>query len=172
MEVNQFQSGSLELWIGRAWISSNVAILKFRRKFLISFLACRRNTNKVEEELKTKMSTDFQQNNMPVRVCDCRPQDSDSIITACLIESQTSTCLSHLWEYLLLNYSLLYIYSVLLEKGRFKNCLNSSLCNLSSAMAARQISRLFSARTPRLAGILDQKEANTTDLFILFILTF
>ena len=40
-------------------------------------------------------------------------------------------------------------------------------------MAARQISRLFAARTPgRLAGILDHREANTTDLFILFILTF
>ena len=39
-------------------------------------------------------------------------------------------------------------------------------------MAVRQISRLFSARTPRLARILDHKEANTTDLFILFIVTF
>ena len=69
-------------------------MLKFR-SFWLSFLACRGDKNKVEEELTTKMSTDFQQNNMSVRVCDCRSPDSDSI-TGCLIKSQTPTCLSHL----------------------------------------------------------------------------
>ena len=47
---------------------SNGAILKFR-SFWFSFLACRGDKNKVEEELITKMSTGVQQNNMPVQVC-------------------------------------------------------------------------------------------------------
>ena len=41
------------------------------------------------------------------------------------------------------------------NKGKLKkNCLSSSVC-LSSAMAARQVFRLSTARTPHLAGILD-----------------
>ena len=35
-------------------------------------------------------------------------------------------------------------------------------------MAARQISRLFAARTPRLAGILDHRETNTTLVYFIY----
>ena len=68
MAVDQFQSGSLELWIG-PWISSNGALLKFQ-SFWSSFPVYKGDKNKGEE--------DFQQNNMRVRVCDCRLPDSDS----------------------------------------------------------------------------------------------
>ena len=47
-------------------------MLKFR-SFGFYFLACRGDKNKVEEELTTKISTDFQQKNR--RVCDCRSPD-------------------------------------------------------------------------------------------------
>ena len=63
------------VYIG-AWISSNGAILKFR-SFWFSFLACRGDKNRVEKDLTTKISTDFQQNNR--RVCDCWSPESDSI---------------------------------------------------------------------------------------------
>ena len=69
------------------------------RSFGFSFLACRGDKNKVEEEITTKSLTNFQQNNM--RVCDCRSPDSESItgyLKSCekLIRLETPTCLSHL----------------------------------------------------------------------------
>ena len=98
----RFQSGS---WVvNQVWIVSNGAILKFW-SFWFPFLACRGDKNKVEAELTTKVLTNSMW--LPIARFGLNrwlPQSSQK-----LIKSQTPTCLSHLWEYMLLNCSLLYV---------------------------------------------------------------
>ena len=139
-----YKDGGQRISVRQPWVVNLElgVILKFR-SFWFSFLACRGDKNKVEEELTTTISTDFQIRTQSLGASKQWKADKieDSNLPVTPVRIYTI-------ELFFTECSVLLI----MNKGKLKNCVNSSVW-LSSVMAARQISCLFAARTPRLAGI-------------------